>query len=75
MYLYGFLGDRMRMNPRLYGIRIKEYPNVIGLCANIRRKGVEGQGTKVEMRGDKGAPTGPIRGPLQVPFCVVVGYS
>ena len=45
-YLYGFLGDTMRTNPRIYGIRMKEYPNTIGLCTNIHRKGVEGQGTK-----------------------------
>jgi len=58
-YLYWFSGDRMRTNPRLYGIHTKEYSNTIGLCANIHRKGVEGQGTKVEARSGKGAQTGP----------------
>jgi len=70
-YLYGFSGDGMRMDSRLYGIRTKEYLITSGLCANIRKKGVEGQGTKVETRGGKGAPVGPTRGPLRVPFCVV----
>ena len=78
MYLYGFSGDGMRTDSRLYGIRTKEYLITSGLCANIRSKGVEGQGTKVGTRGGKGAlagptyaPTGPTRGPLRVPFCVV----
>ena len=31
----------MRMDSRLYGIRTKEYPITIGLCANIRSKSVE----------------------------------
>jgi len=49
----------MRINPRLYGIHMKEYPNAIGLCMNIRRKGVEEQETKVRSKGSKGASTGP----------------
>jgi hypothetical protein len=77
-YLYGFLEDVMRTNSRLYGIRTKEYPIMTGLCANIQRKSVEEQGTRIETRGDRGAPTDPTRapadptrGPLRVPFCVV----
>ena len=58
-YLYGFSGDGMRTDSRLYGIRTKEYPVMIGLCANIHRKSVEEKGTRVETRGDRGAPTGP----------------
>jgi len=41
IYLYGFSGDGMRTDSRLYGIRTKEYPVMIGLCANIHRKSVE----------------------------------
>jgi len=59
MYLYGFLGDKMRTNPGLYGFRTKEYPNTIGYCVNIRKKGVEGWGTIVGTRGGRGVPTGP----------------
>jgi len=40
-YLYGFLGDGMRTDSRLYEIRMKEYPITSGLCVNIRRKSVE----------------------------------
>jgi len=71
MYLYMFSGDKMRMIPRLYEIHTKEYPITSGLCANIHRKGVEGQGTKVRMRGGKVALAGPTRGPIRVPFYVV----
>jgi len=77
MYLYGFSGDKMRTNPRLYGIRTKEYPNMIGYCANIHRKGVEGQGMRVGTRGAGGANWPhigvgrPPRGPPRVPFFVV----
>jgi len=66
-YLYGFSGDGMRMDSRLYGICTKEYPIMSELCANIHRKGVEGQGTKVGMRGGKGAPVGPTRGRFGCP--------
>jgi len=59
MYLYGISADGIRTDCRLYGIRTKEYPITIGLCTNIRRKSVEGQGTRVGTRGDKGAPIGP----------------
>ena len=34
-YLYGFAGDMMRTDSRLYGIRTKEYPIMTGLCVNI----------------------------------------
>jgi len=57
-YLYGFLGDG-RTDSRLYGICTKEYPIMTGLCANICRKSVEEQGTRVGTRGDRGAPSGP----------------
>ena len=57
-YLYGFSGDGMRTDSRLYRIRTKEYPVTIGLCAHIHRKSVEEQGTRVGTRGDRGAPTG-----------------
>jgi len=60
-YLYGFSRNRMRTNPRLYGIRTKEYPNAIGYCANIHRKGVEGQGMRVGMRGGRGRQPAPHR--------------
>ena len=70
MYLYGFLGDGMRTDSRHYTICTKEYMITSG-CTNICRKGVEGEGTKVETRGSKGAPAGPTRGPLWVPFSVV----
>ena len=40
-YLYGFSGDGMRTDSRLYGIRTKEYPITSGLCTNVRRKGIE----------------------------------
>ena len=61
----------MRTDSKLYAIRTKEYLITSGLCANIHRKSVEEQGTRVEMRGDKGAPAGPTRGPLRVLFCMV----
>jgi hypothetical protein len=43
----------------LYGIYMKEYLITIGLCANIHRKSVEEQGTRVGTRDDKGALSGP----------------
>jgi len=49
----------MRTDSRLYGIHTKEYMITSGLSVNVRRKGVEGHGTKVETRGDKGASAGP----------------
>jgi len=70
-YLYGFSKDMMWMDSRLYEIRTKEYPIMTGLCTNVRRKNVEEQGTRVGTGGERGAPAGPTRVPLRVPFCMV----
>jgi len=53
----------MRMDSRLYRICSEEYPIMTRLCGNIQRKSIEEQGTRVEMGGDRGAPTGPTRVP------------